>query len=135
MGIKEASGNISYAAMVAQYLSDDFRMYSGNDDIVIPILSLGGSGVISVWADVQPREVHEMVRNYLDGNTAAALKTQIDSLELIHALFAEVNPIPVKAALARMGLIGEYYRQPLWPMADGTRARLHAALEGAGLLG
>ncbi len=133
MGIKEASGNISYAAMVAQYLSDDFRMYSGNDDIVIPILSLGGSGVISVWADVQPREVHEMVRNYLDGNTAAALKAQIDSLELIHALFAEVNPIPVKAALARMGLIGEHYRQPLWPLSDAAAQTLEHAMRGVGL--
>lgn len=132
-GIKEASGNISYATTVARYLSDDFRMYSGNDDIVIPILSLGGSGVISVWADVQPREVHEMVRNYLDGNTAAALKTQIDSLELIHALFAEVNPIPVKAALARMGLIGEYYRQPLWPLSDAAAQTLEHAMRGVGL--
>ena len=133
MGIKEASGNISYAAMVAQYLSDDFRMYSGNDDMVVPILSLGGSGVISVWADIEPRKVHDMVRSFLDGDLEGARKVQIESLELIHALFAEVNPIPVKAALARMGLIGEHYRQPLWPLSDGARDRLERAMRGAGL--
>ncbi len=133
MGIKEASGNISYAAMVAQYLSDDFRMYSGNDDMVVPILSLGGSGVISVWADIEPRKVHDMVRSFLDGDLEGARKMQIESLELIHALFAEVNPIPVKAALARMGLIGEKYRQPLWPLSDGAREQLENAMRGAGL--
>ena len=133
MGIKEASGNISYAAMVAQYLSDDFRMYSGNDDMVVPILSLGGSGVISVWADIEPRKVHDMVRSFLDGDLEGARKVQIESLELIHALFAEVNPIPVKAALARMGLIGEKYRQPLWPLSDGAREQLERAMRGAGL--
>jgi 4-hydroxy-tetrahydrodipicolinate synthase len=135
MGIKEASGSISYATTVAQYLSDDFRMYSGNDDMVVPILSLGGSGVISVWANIRPQQVHDMVDKYLNHDYQGALKIQLDELELIHSLFCEVNPIPVKAALAKMGLITESYRQPLWPMADATRQRLYDAMEGVGLIG
>ncbi len=135
MGIKEASGSISYATTVAQYLSDDFRMYSGNDDMVVPLLSLGASGVISVWADVQPRVVHDMVRSYLDGDVRAARRAQLDGLELVHSLFCEVNPIPVKAALSMMGMISESYRQPLWPLSDPARERLSAAMRGAGLIG
>ncbi len=133
-GIKEASGNISYATTVAQYLSSSFRMFSGNDDMVVPILSLGGSGVISVWSNIAPRDVHDMCAAWEAGDVKTALKIQVDNLELIHSLFCEVNPIPVKAALAKMGLIGENYRQPLWPMADATRERLYAALRGAGLI-
>ena len=135
MGIKEASGSISYATTVAQYLSDDFRMYSGNDDMVVPLLSLGASGVISVWADVQPRVVHDMVRSYLDGDVRTARRAQLDGLELVHSLFCEVNPIPVKAALSMIGLISESYRQPLWPLSDPARERLSAAMRGAGLIG
>lgn len=134
MGIKEASGSISYATTVAQYLSDDFRMYSGNDDMVVPVLSLGGSGVISVWANIRPQEAHDMVASYLAHDHEAALRIQLDELKLIQALFCEVNPIPVKAALAKMGLITESYRQPLWPMADATRAHLYEAMRGVGLI-
>ena len=134
MGIKEASGSISYATTVAQYLSDDFRMYSGNDDMVVPILSLGGSGVISVWADVAPAAVHEMCEAWFAGDVARAREIQLGNLELVHSLFAEVNPIPVKAALASMGLIHEGYRAPLWEPTDETRSRLAAALKGAGLI-
>jgi 4-hydroxy-tetrahydrodipicolinate synthase len=134
MGIKEASGSISYATTVAQYLSDDFRMYSGNDDMVVPILSLGGSGVISVWANIRPQQVHDMVASYLANDYQTALRIQLDELELIHSLFCEVNPIPVKAALAKMGLITEAYRQPLWPMADASRERLYNAMRGVGLI-
>ena len=133
-GIKEASGNISYATTVARYLSDDFRMLSGNDDMVVPILSLGGSGVISVWADVCPQAVHDMCANWFAGNTQAALATQLENLELIHSLFCEVNPIPVKAALAKMGMIGETYRNPLYTISDAGRERLYAAMREAGLI-
>ncbi|MCH4083715.1 MAG: 4-hydroxy-tetrahydrodipicolinate synthase [Olsenella sp.] len=133
-GIKEASGNISYATMAARYLSDDFRMLSGNDDMVVPILSLGGSGVISVWADVCPQVVHDMCANWFAGDTKAALRTQLDYLELIHSLFCEVNPIPVKAALAKMGMLTESYRSPLWPMSDPARERLYAAMREVGLI-
>jgi 4-hydroxy-tetrahydrodipicolinate synthase len=133
--IKEASGSITYATMCAQYLSSDFRMFSGNDDIVVPLMSLGASGVISVWANVAPRTVHDLCANWLAGNTAAALRTQIDNLELIHSLFCEVNPIPVKAAMAKMGLIRPVYRQPLWPMEEKNEARLEMAMREVGLLG
>ena len=132
--IKEASGSISYATMCAQYLGSDFRMFSGNDDIIVPIMSLGGSGVISVWANIAPQTVHDLCADWAAGNIEAARKTQIENLELIHALFCEVNPIPVKAALAKMGLISPVYRQPLWPMDAPNEARLVAALKGAGLL-
>lgn len=135
IGIKEASASISYATAVARHLSDDFRMWSGNDDMVVPILSLGGSGVISVWANVQPRLCHDMVASYLGGDYQAALRIQLEGLDLVHALFCEVNPIPVKAALAKMGLITESYRLPLYPMAEAGRAQLYAAMEGAGLCG
>ena len=134
MGIKEASGSISYATSVARYVGDDFRMYSGNDDMIVPILSLGGSGVISVWANVAPRVCHDLVQSYLDGDYQASLKMQLDGLDLVHALFCEVNPIPVKAALAMMGMIEENYRMPLYPMADANRARLADAMRGAGLI-
>ena len=133
-GVKDATGDISWTTMAARYVSDEFRLWSGNDDMVVPLLSLGGSGVISVWADVAPRTVHDMVASYLAGDVEAARRIQLDNLELIHALFCEVNPIPVKTALARMGLIGEHFRMPLWPMADQSRERLYAAMRGAGLI-
>ena len=132
--IKEASGSIAYATTVAQYLGDDFRMFSGNDDMVVPIMSLGGSGVISVWANIAPKTVHDMCAKWLAGDTASALKIQLENLELIHSLFCEVNPIPVKAALAHMGLIQPVYRQPLWPMAENNEARVVAALQAAGII-
>ena len=134
-GIKEASGSIEYATMAARYLTDDFRMFSGNDDIVVPLMSLGARGVISVWADVAPATVHKMCADFLAGDVAAAREAQLANLELVHALFCEVNPIPVKCALAEMGLIGENYRLPLWKISDAGRERLLAAMRGAGLLG
>ena len=134
MGIKEASGNVAYAAKIAHLLSDDFRMYSGEDALTVPLMSLGASGTISVWADVQPQLVHDMCRAYLDGDVARARDIQIAGQPLINALFSEVNPIPVKEALAQMGMIEANYRMPLCPMANDTRAALTDALKGAGLL-
>ena len=134
MGIKEASGNVAYAAKIAHLLSDDFRMYSGEDALTVPLMSLGASGAISVWADVQPQLVHDMCRAYLDGDVARARDIQIAGQPLINALFSEVNPIPVKEALAQMGMIEANYRMPLCPMANDTRAALTDALKGAGLL-
>lgn len=134
MGIKEASGNVAYAAKIAHLLSDDFRMYSGEDTLTVPLMSLGASGTISVWADVQPQLVHDMCRAYLDGDVERARDIQIAGQPLINALFSEVNPIPVKEALAQMGMIEANYRMPLCPMADNTRAALTDALKGAGLL-
>ena len=134
MGIKEASGNVAYAAKIAHLLSDDFRMYSGEDALTVPLMSSGASGTISVWADVQPQLVHDMCRAYLDGDVARARDIQIAGQPLINALFSEVNPIPVKEALAQMGMIEANYRMPLCHMANDTRAALTDALKGAGLL-
>ncbi|MDO4537099.1 MAG: 4-hydroxy-tetrahydrodipicolinate synthase [Coriobacteriales bacterium] len=134
MGIKEASGSISYATSVARHLSPDFRMYSGNDDMIVPILSLGGSGVISVWANVQPQLCHDLVASYLDGDYKSSLAMQLLGLDLVHALFCEVNPIPVKAALNMMGMIEETYRAPLYHMTAANRSRLEQAMKGAGLI-
>ena len=134
MGIKEASGSISYATSVARHLTPDFRMWSGNDDMIVPILSLGGSGVISVWANVQPKLCHDLVMSYLNGDTKTSLDLQLAGLDLVHALFCEVNPIPVKAALAMMGMIEENYRMPLCPMSDANRQKLADVMRGAGLI-
>lgn len=134
MGIKEASGNMSYACKIARYLGPDFAMYSGNDDITVPILSIGGSGVISVLANILPQQTHDMVMAYLSGDTAAATAAQLRYLELINSLFLEVNPIPVKAALNMMGWEVGPCRMPLYEISQGAAQRLRAALEEAGLL-
>ena len=133
MGIKEASGDMSYAMKVARYLSDDFVMYSGNDDITVPLLSVGASGVISVWANIMPREVHDMVMDYLEGREEQARRTQLRYLDLINALFMEVNPIPVKEAMNLMGLRAGSYRMPMYPMAPENRAKLAKIMHEAGL--
>lgn len=133
MGIKEASGDMSYAMKVARYLSDDFVMYSGNDDITVPLLSVGASGVISVWANIMPSEVHNMVMDYLEGREEQARRTQLRYLDLINALFIEVNPIPVKEAMNLMGLRAGSYRMPMYPMAPENRAKLAKIMREAGL--
>lgn len=133
MGIKEASGDMSYAMKVARYLSDDFVMYSGNDDITVPLLSVGASGVISVWANIMPSEVHDMVMDYLEGREEQARRTQLRYLDLINALFIEVNPIPVKEAMNLMGLRAGSYRMPMYPMAPENRAKLAKIMREAGL--
>lgn len=133
-GIKEASGNISYAAKIARYLSDDFVMFSGNDDIVIPMMALGAVGVISVWANVMPREVHEMTHQWLAGERDAALATQLECLDLVDALFCEVNPIPVKGAMEMMGLGKAVYRLPLCELSEKGAATVAAAMRAHGLM-
>ena len=127
-GIKEASGNMSYVAGIARYLSDEFVMFSGNDDMIIPILSMGGHGVISVLANVIPEETHTMVMDYLQGDTQKALDAQLKYLDLIHALFCEVNPIPVKEALNIMGKGVGGYRLPLCPVSDAHKEVIAKAL-------
>lgn len=134
MGVKEASGNVSFAAQVASLLSDNFRMYSGEDALTIPLMSLGASGTISVWADVQPALVHEMTHAYLEGDIERARRIQVAAVPLINALFSEVNPIPVKEALAQMGLIEAHYRLPLTNMAANTREHLTQLMKEAGIL-
>lgn len=133
MGIKEASGDIAYATQIARYLSDDFAMYCGNDDITVPLLSLGASGVISVWANVMPLQTHDMVVNWLEGRHEEALAAQLKYLDLIHALFMEVNPIPVKEALNLMGKQAGFFRLPMYPMTPEHRAKLAQVMREAGL--
>lgn len=132
-GIKEASGNISYAASIARYLNDDFVMYSGNDDIIIPMLSIGASGVISVVANILPEQTHTMVMEYLEGNQERALAMQLHYMDLIHSLFLEVNPIPVKEAMNLMGMKVGGYRLPLCAMSEAPKATLKAMLQEANL--
>lgn len=133
-GIKEASGNISYAADIAHLLNDDFKMYSGNDDMIVPLLSLGGSGVISVLANVAPADTHEMVASYLRGDVKKARDLQLDYLDVVRNLFSEVNPIPVKTAMEAMGFGTGGLRLPLYAMSEPNKEKLLAALQKRGLL-
>lgn len=116
--IKEASGNISQVAKIAHLCGDNLNIYSGNDDQIIPILSLGGKGVISVLSNIMPNYTHEMVMKYINGDTAVAKKMQLEVIELIDTLFSEVNPIPVKQALNEMGFDFGEPRMPLTPMSE-----------------
>ncbi len=113
VGIKEASGNLSQVATIASKTSEDFSIYSGNDDQIIPVLSLGGKGVISVLANIAPKETHDMVKMYLNKDIKQAKDLQLEYLDLIHALFSDVNPIPVKDALNAMGFDYKEPRKPL----------------------
>ena len=134
IGIKEASGNISYAAKIARHLSDDFVMYSGNDDMIVPMLALGASGVISVLANVAPRETHRMVMDFLEGRVKESRDLQLKLLEVTNDLFIEVNPIPVKEALNLMGKDVGGYRLPLCPMTEAHRETLRRSMAVAGLI-
>ena len=116
VAIKEASGNISQVAEIAHLCEDNLHIYSGNDDQILPILSLGGLGVISVLSNVKPEYTHNIVQNFFSGNIEKATKMQLDALPLIKALFSEVNPIPVKAALNIQGYDFGIPRLPLTPM-------------------
>lgn len=115
VGIKEASGNISQVAEICRLVPDDFAVYSGNDDMVVPLMSLGGIGYISVIANIMPKESVEMSRCFLEGDVKRARELQLSMKPLIDSMFADVNPIPVKAALAKMGIIKPYFRLPLCP--------------------
>ncbi len=129
VAVKEASGNISQVAKIAQLCGDNLNIYSGNDDQVIPILSLGGLGVISVLSNIYPKFVHNMVINYLNGKHNAALSAQLNSLELINTLFSEVNPIPVKEALNILGFNFGNPRLPLVEMSETAKVKLKQAIE------
>lgn len=134
VGIKEASGNISQIAKLASLVGDKIDIYSGNDDQIIPVLSLGGKGVISVLSNVMPKETSDMCKLYMEGKTQQALKMQLDLLPLIDALFMEVNPIPVKAAVAKMGFGENYLRLPLTPMEDAHAEKLYALMKEQNLI-
>ena len=134
VAIKEASGNISQIAELAAVAGDKIDIYSGNDDQIIPVLSLGGIGVISVLSNLMPKETSQMCKKYLAGDTAGALKLQLDLLPLINNLFTEVNPIPVKAAMSAMGYGENSLRLPLTPMDEAKKAVLLGIMKGHGLI-
>ena len=133
-GIKEASGDMAYATKIAHCVGPDFALYSGNDDITIPILSIGGSGIISVYANIMPAMSHQIVADWLGGNQARALENHLRYLDVMNNLFLEVNPIPVKAAMNMMGLQAGPCRLPLYEMSEGAAAKLRASMEEVGLL-
>lgn len=134
VAIKEASGNISQVAKIASLCKDNLDIYSGNDDQVIPLLSLGGKGVISVLANVMPKYTHEMVHKYLNGDVKEACKMQLDVLDLIDALFCEVNPIPVKYALNLMGYNFGKPRMPLIELSDSNKEKLESIMKKHNLI-
>ena len=134
VAVKEASGDLGAVARLVAEFGDRFTVYSGNDDVTIPVMSLGGLGTISVLSNLMPRETSAMCHKYLSGDAKGATADQLRLLPLIDALFAEVNPIPVKAAAALMGLCREEYRLPLCPPSSATKSRLREAMEKVGLL-
>ena len=129
VAVKEASGNISQVAKIAALCQEDLAIYSGNDDQIIPILSLGGLGVISVLSNIEPKFTHQMVMDFLNGNTKAAKEAQLKCLPLVDALFCEVNPIPVKAALCMKGYAFGIPRLPLIEMSNKGKEKLQKAIE------
>ena len=133
VGIKEATGDLSQIAKMMSLADGQLELYSGNDDQVLPILSLGGLGVISVLSNVAPKFTHDMVMKYFDGDTKGATEDQLKALPLINALFSEVNPIPVKTAMNLMGMNVGPLRMPLCEMEEDTKAALAKEIEKFGL--
>lgn len=134
VAVKEASGNLSQVAEIAALVGPDFDIYSGNDDQILPVLSLGGKGVISVLSNVAPKETHDMVVKFLNGDVQGAIKLQLDAIELISALFCEVNPIPVKTALNLMGYEVGACKLPLCDMEPKNLETLKTAMKNYGLI-
>ncbi len=135
VAIKEACGNISQIAKLASLVGDKLDIYSGNDDQIVPILSLGGAGVISVLSNILPAQTKKICTDYFEGRCKEALDAQLRLLPLIDALFCEVNPIPVKAALAAMGYGENYLRLPLTPMEPQNEKKLLALMKKEGIIG
>ena len=134
VGIKEASGNISQVAEIARLCGDKIDIYSGNDDQIVHILSLGGKGVISVLSNIMPKTTSEMCKMYMSGDTKGSLKLQLELLPLINALFSEVNPIPVKAAVSAMGYCENSLRLPLTVMEKENEEKLLSLMKEQGLI-
>jgi 4-hydroxy-tetrahydrodipicolinate synthase len=133
VGVKEASGDLSQVATLAQLCGDRIDIYSGNDDQILPILSLGGQGVISVLSNVMPKETVEMCNRFFKGDVAGSANMQLNLLPLINALFCEVNPIPVKAAVSAMGFGEEIVRLPLTLMEEPFRSKLFEEMKKLGV--
>ena len=134
VAIKEASGNISQVAKIAALCKDNLDIYSGNDDQIIPVLSLGGKGVISVLSNVMPKYTHEMTYKYFNGEIEEATKMQLDVIDLIDALFKEVNPIPVKYALNLMGYNFGIPRMPLIELSDSNKEKMKEIMKKYNLI-
>ncbi len=134
VGVKEASGNISQIGRLAALADGRVDIYSGDDNQIVPIMALGGIGVISVLSNIAPRQTHEICQKFLDGDMQGSLREQLRAMELCGALFCEVNPIPVKWALARMGLIGGTLRMPLSQLEEANGKLLEKAMREYGLL-
>lgn len=134
VGIKDATGNLAQTAKMMQLADGCIDLYSGEDGLVVPIMSLGGIGVISVLSNVAPKQTHDMCMKALEGDYAAARKIQLDALPLVDALFSEVNPIPVKAALKMIGIEAGPLRLPLTEISDEHRAVLKKAMADFGLI-
>ncbi len=134
VAVKEASGNISQVAEIANLCRENLAIYSGNDDQILPVLSVGGSGVISVLSNIIPKDVHNMVYSFLDGNIKNAIKLQLDTLNLTASLFSEVNPIPIKAACNMLGYDVGIPRLPLIEMSAEAKEKLKQEIKNYGLL-
>lgn len=134
VAIKEACGNLSQVAKLASLVDDDFAIYSGNDDQIVPILSLGGKGVISVLSNIMPKETSDICKLFLAGKVKESRDLQLKLLPLIDALFCEVNPIPVKAAVSKMGFCDNYLRLPLTPMEDAHAEKLYSLMRQENLI-
>lgn len=133
VGIKEASGNMAQVVELARLCGDEIAIYSGEDGLTVPILSMGGQGTISVLSNVAPKEAVAMTNAFFAGNVAEAARIQCKTLPLINALFSEVNPIPAKAGVSAMGYGEEYIRLPLTPMEEGNRAVLFTEMRKLGI--
>jgi len=134
VAIKEASGNIAQVAKLAALADGCIDIYSGNDDQIVPLLSLGGKGVISVLSNVAPQQTHDIVASYLAGDVTTSMKLQLEAIDLCGALFCEVNPIPVKAAMNMLGYNAGIVRSPLTEMEDANKDRIRKAMVEYGIL-
>ncbi len=134
VGIKEASGNISQVVEIASICPKDFYIYSGNDNQILPILSLGGKGVISVMANIIPKDTHNIVDTFLNGNLEESKDLQLSTVELNNALFCEVSPIPIKTAVELIGYGKAYFREPLIEMEEEDKIVLKTAMKNYGLM-
>ncbi len=134
VGIKDAAGNLQQSAEMMHLCDGKLELYSGEDGQVLPLLSIGGTGVISVLSNVAPRQTHDMVMEYLEGDRKKAMQIQLDAIPLINALFSEVNPIPVKAAMTMMGMQAGPLRPPLYEMKPALQEILRRELKNFGLL-
>ncbi len=134
VGVKDATGNISQVAKMMSLANGKVDLYSGNDDQIVPLLSLGGKGVISVLSNIAPKQTHDICAKFFEGDVEGSRKIQLDAINLIDALFCEVNPIPVKKALNLMGLNAGTLRRPLTEMEDANVPKLEKAMKEFGLL-